>query len=89
LTSNLEKLLPPGTKAQDACSKFKNVGQCIAAIHVSHNLGIPFADLKSKVTGSDSESLGKAIKGLKPSVDAKAEIKKAQKQADEDLKNNS
>jgi hypothetical protein len=89
LSSNLEKLLPPNMSAQQACSGFKNLGRCVAAIHVSHNLDIPFADLKSKMTGSGSVSLGKAIGMLKPSADAKAESRKAEGQAKEDLKNNS
>jgi hypothetical protein len=83
LSGNLEKLLPAGTTAQQACSGFKNLGQCVAAIHVSHNLDIPFADLKSKITGGDS--LGKSIEALKPSSNAKAEAKKGQKQAEADL----
>ena len=89
LSSNLEKLLPQGVTAQQACDGFKNLGQCVAAIHVSHNLGISFDDLKAKMTGSGSESLGKAIGALKPGVDAKTESKKAQKQANQDLKSNS
>ena len=86
LSSNLDKLLPAGTTAQQACSGFKNLGQCVAAIHVSHNLGIPFSDLKSKMTGDHSEKLGKAIQTLKPDVNAKAESKKAERQAKQDLK---
>ncbi len=89
LSGNLEKLLPQGMTAQQACAGFKNLGQCVAAIHVSHNLDISFADLKTKMTGSGSESLGKAIGDLKPAANAKAESKKAQKQANEDLKSNS
>ncbi|HVJ09581.1 MAG TPA: hypothetical protein VM554_14480 [Acidisarcina sp.] len=89
LSSNLDKLLPQGTTAQQACSGFKNVGQCAAAIHVSHNLDIPFADLKSKVTGSNSVSLGSAIKDLKPNVDVKPELKKAKHQAEQDVNSNS
>jgi hypothetical protein len=89
LSSNLQSLLPAGTTAQQACSGFKNLGQCVAAIHVSHNLGISFDDLKAKTTGDGAESLGKAIGDLKPAVDAKAEAKKAKKQADADLRNNS
>jgi hypothetical protein len=85
LSSNLEKMLPAGMTAQQACSGFKNLGQCVAAIHVSHNLNIPFADLKSKVTGTGAESLGKAIENLKPDANAKSEAKKANKQADQDL----
>jgi len=85
LSSKLDSLLPKGTTAQQACSGFKNLGQCVAAIHVSHNLGISFDDLKAKMTGANSESLGKTIHDLKPDVNAKAEAKKGQKQADQDL----
>ena len=83
LSGNLDKLLPNGMTAQQACSGFKNLGQCVAAIHVAHNLDIPFSDLKSKVTGG--EDLGKAIQSLKPDANAKAETKKAKKQANADL----
>ena len=37
--------------AQQSCSGFKNLGQCVAAAHVSKNLGISFACLKSGMTG--------------------------------------
>jgi hypothetical protein len=86
LSSNLEKLLPKGVTAQQACSGFKNLGQCVSAIHVAHNLDIPFDQLKDKLTGANPESLGKAIQQLKPDADAKAEAKKGQKQADHDLR---
>lgn len=56
----------------------------MAAVHVSHNLGIPFTDLKEKMLGGDS--LGKAIRALKPDADAKAEAKKANREAKGDLK---
>ncbi len=85
LNANLQKLLPAGTTPQQACSGFKTLGQCLAAVHVAHNLGISLSDLKEKVTGSNSESLGKAIHDLKPEVNAKAEAKKAEKQTHQDL----
>jgi hypothetical protein len=77
-----------GQDAQTACGGFKNIGQCMAAAHVAKNLDIPggFDALKAKVTGSGSVSLGKAIQALAPNADAKAEAKKANKQADDDLK---
>lgn len=78
-----------GMDAQTACAGFKNLGQCVAAAHVSKNLGIGFDTLKGKVTGPDAENLGKAIHGLNPNVSAKAEAKKAQKQAHADLKQSS
>ena len=77
-----------GEAAQTACSGFKNIGQCVAAAHVAKNLDIPggFDALKAKVTGSGAVSLGKAIQGFAPNADAKAEAKKANKQASDDLK---
>lgn len=77
-----------GKDAATACDGFKNLGQCVAAAHVAKNLDIPggFDALKAKVTGSGSVSLGKAIKELKPDADAKSEVKKANKQSDEDLR---
>ena len=84
LSSNLEKVLPNGMTAQQACSGFRNLGQCVAAAHVANNLNIPFADLKAKMTSGDS--LGKAIQTLKPDANAKAEAKKGQKQANDDMK---
>ncbi len=80
-----------GQDAQTACSGFKNLGQCVAAAHVAKNLNIPggFAALRDKMTGPNAESLGKAIHELKPEADAKAEAKKAKKQADDDLKESS
>jgi len=85
LDSKLQSLLPPGTNLQTAASGFKNFGQFVAAVHVSHNLGIPFAQLKAKMLGPPSQSLGKAIQDLKPTANAKAETKKAESEARQDL----
>src|SRR6267143_5531099 len=81
-----------GEDAQRACSGFKNLGQCVAAAHVSKNLGISFACMKADMTGqapaqgsscpagtgSKSMSLGKSIQALSPNVDQKLEAKKAE-----------
>ncbi len=77
-----------GQDAATACDGFKNLGQCVAAAHVAKNLNIPggFDALKAKTTGSESVSLGKAIKELAPDADAKSEEKKANKQASDDMK---
>ncbi len=100
LSDKLASLLPKGTIPQQACSEFKNLGQCVAAIHVAHNLHLDFACLKDNMigivpatgsgcppgTGSKKLSLGQSITELKPGIDAKAESKKATKQADSDIK---
>ena len=79
LSDKLAKLLPPGTDMSKAADGFKNLGQFVAAVHVSKNLGIPFADLKTRMV--DGASLGSAIKTLKPEANSDAEARKARKQA--------
>ena len=95
-----------GMSAQDACSGFKNLGQCVAAAHVSQNLGISFTCMKADMTGvaaptsancpavkgaatTKGMSLGKAIQTLSPTANSKLEVKKANKQADQDIKESS
>lgn len=85
LAGMLQKLLPDGPSISEVCDGFKKLGDCVSAIHVSQNLGIPVADLKAKVTGKGAEGLEKAIHELKPDVDAKAEKKKAWKQAEKEI----
>ena len=72
--------------SDQAAPGFKNQGQFIAALHVSRNLNIPFAQLKAEMTGKDHDNLGQAIHELKPAVDAKAEAKKAEGEAKADRK---
>ena len=83
-----------GMSAKDACSGFKNLGQCVAAAHVSKNLGIEFSQLKDTMLGLNADgtqsttakpmSLGKAIATLDPQADSTAETKKANQQAKTD-----
>jgi hypothetical protein len=89
-----------GQPASQACTGFKNLGQCVAAAHVSKNLGITFDCLRADMTGTapqsssncpantgnKSMSLGKAIQTLDPKADQKTESKKGQSQASADLK---
>ena|SRR5215472_12072736 len=85
LADKLQGLLPAGTNLQTAAQGFKNLGQFVAAVHVSHNLGIPFDQLKAKMIGPPKESLGKAVHALKPDANAKTETSKATKEAKQDI----
>lgn len=101
LTSLLQSkgLIPAGTDLKTFCSGFKNLGQCVAAIHVSHNLDIPFACLSADMTGTapakgttcpagtgtSKMNLGRSIQALSPKASAKSEEKSATKQADADI----
>ena len=89
-----------GMPAQQACTGFKNLGQCVAAAHVSKNLGISFDCLRSDMTGAaplstskcpagtgnKSMSLGKAIQALDPTADQKSESKRGETEAQQDMK---
>ena len=86
LATRLQSLVPAPMTLDQAASGYKNLGQFIAALHVSHNLGIPFADLQADMTGAKHYSLGQAIHALKPTADATAEVKKADQEADTDIK---
>lgn len=90
LTNALAKagVTVPGGDLPSACSGFKNLGQCIAALHVAKNLDVPggFDALKDKMTGKGAVNLGKAIQQLDPKVKGKAESKKATKQAKDEIK---
>ena len=65
LRTKLQSRLPAGTDINVAAAGFRNLGQFVAAVNVSNNLGIPFADLKAKMTGTTPVSLGQAIQQLK------------------------
>ena len=86
LAARLQPLLPPGVTIESAAAGFRNVGQFVAALHVSQNLNIPFAQLKAEMTGTDHDSLGQAIHELQPNVDAKAAAKTAAQEARADIK---
>src|SRR5882672_6354304 len=68
LASRLQPLLPAGTNLQTAATGFKNLGQFVAAVHVAHNLNIPFDQLKTLMTGLNHDSLGRAIGALEPNL---------------------
>ncbi len=75
---------------QESAAGFKNLGQFVAAAHVSKNLDISFDELKYQMTNPDSpKSLGKAIRELRPDASSRREARKANKQAKKDLKETS
>ncbi|MCS6952640.1 MAG: hypothetical protein RMK57_13885 [Bryobacterales bacterium] len=84
LAARLAPLLPPGVTAEQAAAGFRNWGQFVAALHVSKNLGIPFEDVKARVTGPESLSLGKAIRELRPQLppeQVRAAVREAEREA--------
>src|SRR5258708_6741757 len=74
---------PSVTDLQAASQGFRNLDQLVVAVHTSHNLGIPFDQLKTAAQASGS--LSKAIQLLKPDAHVESEIRKAVLQALNDL----
>ncbi|HEX5805792.1 MAG TPA: hypothetical protein VFY31_05595 [Macromonas sp.] len=84
LANKLAGLVPAGTSLVDAAEGFSNLGQFVASLHVSKNLSLSFADLKSQILGG--KSLGASIQSLKPGVNSETEATRARQQADQDLR---
>jgi hypothetical protein len=87
LSTRLKQLLPKGTNLQEALEGFKNLGQFVAAAHLSHNTGIPFSQLKAKIVGPPRMSVGRALQQLRPQSEAddRNQTATAQRQAEADL----
>ena len=81
LASKLEGRLPKGTDLMEAAEGFRNLGQFVAAVNVSNNLGLDFDQLKTAMV-DDGMSLGRAIQDQRTSVDATTEATRAQRDAD-------
>jgi hypothetical protein len=81
LASKLQGRLPAGTDLMTASSGFRNLGQFVAAVNVSNNLGIPFAQLKTRMV-DDGMSLGQSIQALKPTANSTVEAGRAEHDAD-------
>ena len=77
LTAKLHARLPVGTDLMAAAAGFKNLGQFVAAVNVSNNLHIPFADLKTKMV-TDGLSLGQSIQALRPTTSGTVEASRAE-----------
>jgi hypothetical protein len=103
LTARLQQtgVLAADGDVSTSCAVFKNLGDCVAALHASHNVGLDFNCVRADVTGVQTSadvsgckgplgdkavSLQDALKRLKPEADAKTEAKNAEKQAKDDLK---
>jgi hypothetical protein len=94
-------LLAGNEDARSACGTFRELADCVAALHASQKLGMDFACVRVDMTHVHSAtdpqgckapekdeaiSLAQVIRLLKPGANAKAEAKEAERAAKEDLK---
>jgi len=80
LADKVASRLPDGTDLMTAAADFRNLGQFVAAVNVSNNLGIPFTDLKNAMV-EDHLSLGQAIHELRPAANSTLEANRAETEA--------
>lgn len=85
LADKLRTRLPKNTDLMDAADGFRNLGQFVAAVNVSNNLGLDFTELKTRMV-DDGMSLGQAIQSGKKTVDVETEVRKAETEADSMIK---
>ena len=76
LIAAIQPRFPAGTDVVKASMGFRNVQQFVAAVHASHNLGIPFDKLRSALV-DEKKSLSQAIRALKPTASATIEAQRA------------
>jgi hypothetical protein len=94
-------ILTADSNVKDLCANFRELGDCLAALHASHSLGLNFACVRANATGiktgvdtsscrmADTDkplNLVKTIKLLKPDANAKSAAKDAEVLAKEDVK---
>ncbi len=85
LADKLRTRLPKNTDLMDAAEGFRNLGQFVAAVNVSNNLGLDFTELKTRMV-DDGMSLGQAIQDGKKTVDVETEVRRAETEADSMIK---
>jgi hypothetical protein len=94
LAQRLRPFLPADITPEQAAVGFDDINHFVAAVHVSHDLGIPFTDLRctelggkycSPQTKAKSRNLESAILSLKPGMNKDA-AKTAAKTADHESK---
>ena len=80
MANRLNSRLPAGMDPVTEAAGFRNLGQFVAAVNVSNNLGIPFTQLRTSMV-ADGKSLGQAIQTHRPSADYNAEARRAESDA--------
>ena len=84
LRNRVKAVLNPGTRLELAAEDFTTAEQFVTVAHAARNTQVPFMVLKDRVV-NQNQSLAEAIHEFKPDLDAKAEVKRAQVEAQSDL----
>ena len=82
--ARLKPVLNPGAKMTVAAEGFRTAEEFAAVAHAARNTNVPFMVLKHRVV-EEGQTLERALRDVKPDVDAKAEVARAQAAAKSDV----
>lgn len=84
LQARLKTVLNRGTRMKDAADGFRDAEQFASVAHAARNTGVPFALLKHRVL-DEHQTLARAIRESKASIDAEREARRARNAARYDI----
>jgi hypothetical protein len=84
LHDRVRPLLNRGAKIDIAAEGFRSAEEFATVAHAARNTNVPFMVLKHRVL-TEGRPLADAIREVKPEVDARAEVKRAQMAARSDV----
>ena len=84
LHARLKPVLNSGARMEVAAEGFQSAEQFAAVAHASRNTKVPFMVLKHRVV-DEGRTLEDALRDVKPDVDAKSEVARAQAAAKSDV----
>jgi hypothetical protein len=84
LHERLKPVLNRGARMELAAEGFRSAEEFATVAHAARNTNVPFMVLKHRVV-TEGRTLADAIHELKPEIDAKAEVRRAQMAAKSDL----
>jgi len=84
LHARLKPVLHSGARMAVAAEGFRSGEEFAAVAHAARNTNVPFMVLKHRVV-DEGRTLEDALRGVKPDVDAKAEVARAQAAAKSDV----
>jgi hypothetical protein len=84
LHARLKPVLNPGARMTVAADGFRSAEEFAAVAHAARNTNVPFMVLKHRVV-EEGQTLEAALRDVKPDVDAKAEVARAQAAAKSDV----
>jgi hypothetical protein len=68
IAARIQPLLPAGMNLREAATGFRSQAEFLEAVHLSHNLDIPFDRVKTEITAGGRRPLTQSIHALRPGL---------------------